>query len=75
MKILRAGGFKDLPLNAKIMSGIGLACSLVGMALLCMDMFGAIESDLPVELVIIVAGQVITSVVFFKNQNVLYKEV
>ena len=75
MKTLRVGSFKDLPINAKIMSGIGLGSAVIGAALLGMDMFGVIESNLPVELMIIVAGQVITSAVFFANKDILYKEV
>lgn len=74
MKTLRAGSFKDLPLNAKIMSGIGLVCSILGMMFLVMDVFGVIESNLPAELATIVAGQVIVSAVFYANKNIVYKE-
>ena len=74
MKTLRAGSFKDLPLNAKIMSCIGLVCALLGMVFLVMDVFGVIESNLPAELATIVAGQVIVSAVFFANKNIVYKE-
>ncbi len=74
MKTLRAGSFKNLPLNAKIMSGIGLVCALLGMIFLFMDVFGVIESNLPAELATIVAGQVIVSAVFYANKNIVYKE-
>ena len=74
MKTLIVGSFKDLPLNAKIMSGIGLVCALLGMIFLVMDVFGVIESNLPAELATIVAGQVIVSAVFFANKNIVYKE-